>query len=89
MIFIGQEELGRTGFRCELSRGEIIELTLRSLFPDMEQKDMIALREAIDYGINNYQSSHSSVSCGWGRSYSPYFTDSTTGRGVRRSLRWS
>ena len=53
MIFVGGEELGIKGFRCELNRGEIIELTIRSLFPNLTDEDIVTLREAIDHGINN------------------------------------
>lgn len=78
MVFVGGEELGIKGFRCELNRGEIIELTIRSLFPNLTDEDIVTLREAIDHGINNYQSSRSNLSISWGRNYSPYFTDSST-----------
>lgn len=78
MIFVGGEEFGIKGFRCELNRGEIVELTIRSLFPNLTDEDIVTLREAIDHGINNYQSSRSNLSISWGRNYSPYFTDSST-----------
>ena len=51
MIFVGEEELGIKGFRCELNRGEIVELTVRSLFPNLTDEDIVTLREAIDHGI--------------------------------------
>lgn len=65
MIFVGEEELGIKGFRCELNRGEIVELTVRSLFPNLTDEDIVTLREAIDHGINDYQSSRSNLSISW------------------------
>ena len=78
MVFVEGEEFGIKGFRCELNRGEVIELTIRSLFPNLTDEDIVTLREAIDHGINNYQSSRSNLSISWERNYSSYFTDSST-----------